>query len=219
MEASSSRSYVLADKPQFHIERFLLTPKRQERASGTCAAWAAARRRRPHRTLYQYTRSCSATSVNPHPRLILLFGGPGAGKGTQASLLSTALGLPHISSGDMLRDEGGRTANAVMQAGDLVPDDVVSQLVFARLEQVDARRGAVLDGFPRNLAQAQALDRWLADHGGAIRAAILRVFLEDMPPILQHYAERGLLLRVDGNQAIEDVHRQIIETLRERPVP
>jgi adenylate kinase len=76
-----------------------------------------------------------------------------------------------------------------MQAGDLVPDDVVSQLVFARLEQPDAERGAVLDGYPRNLAQAEALDRWLADHGGAIRAAIYLEAPED--ELVRRLLQRG----------------------------
>src|ERR1700682_2978958 len=89
------------------------------------------------------------------PRVILLFGGPAAGKGTQASLLSAALGLPHVSSGDLLRDHQRRAAQAVMERGDLLPDDLVSEVVFSRLTEPDALGGAVLDGYPRTLSQAQ----------------------------------------------------------------
>src|ERR1700730_12857233 len=97
------------------------------------------------------------TSV-PRPRVILLFGGPAAGKGTQASLLSAALGYPHVSSGDLLRDHHQvRAAQAVMDQGGLLPDDMVADIVFARLAEPDAQAGAVLDGFPRTLSQAEAL--------------------------------------------------------------
>jgi len=104
------------------------------------------------------------------PQLVLLFGGPGAGKGTQARLLSEALGIPHISSGELLRALG--VHQELMSRGELVPDDVVTELVFTRLEQPDAAQGAILEGFPRTLTQAQALDRWLDEHGGAIRRAL-----------------------------------------------
>lgn len=178
--------------------------------------------------------------------MILLFGGPAAGKGTQASRLSDALGLPHISSGDLLRDHQRRAAQAVMERGDLLPDGVVSDVVFGRLAEPDAAEGAVLDGFPRTLSQAQALDRWLQQRGGDIRTAIylevprdemiervvsrgevsqrgddhadvarrrVEVFLQELPPLLEHYAARGLLHRIDGTQSIDQVHRQILEVL------
>lgn len=104
---------------------------------------------------------------------MLLFGGPGAGKGTQARQLSAALDVPHISSGDLLREQQRQgAALSAMDTGDLLPDDMVAELVFARLSEADARHGAVLDGFPRNLAQAHTLDSWLEGRGGRVRAAI-----------------------------------------------
>jgi adenylate kinase len=110
------------------------------------------------------------------PQLVLLLGGPGAGKGTQARRLSQARDVPHISSGDLLREQQRRgVALSAMERGDLLPDDLVVKLVFARLGEPDAADGAVLDGFPRTLAQAQALDTWLARQGGTVKAAI---FLE-----------------------------------------
>jgi adenylate kinase family enzyme len=108
-------------------------------------------------------------------QLILLFGGPGAGKGTQARLLSATLGLPHISSGDLLRAEYGAAQN-VMAQGDLLPDDVVTRLVLARLEQPDAKRGAVLDGFPRTLGQALELDTWLGRRGAIFAQPYISTF-------------------------------------------
>jgi adenylate kinase len=106
------------------------------------------------------------------PQVVVLLGGPGAGKGTQAHLLSASLGIPHISSGELLRELSSPGTQSVMTRGDLLADDVVTDIVLARLEQPDAARGAVLDGFPRTLEQARALDRWLDQHGGAVRAAI-----------------------------------------------
>jgi adenylate kinase len=97
-------------------------------------------------------------------RLIFL-GPPGSGKGTQAKLLAERLGVPAISTGDMLRDAVrrgtplGRRAQAIMEAGELVPDDLVISLVRERTALPDARNGFLLDGFPRTIEQAKALDR------------------------------------------------------------
>ena len=95
---------------------------------------------------------------------VVLLGVPGAGKGTQAQLLQQATGLPQISTGDLFRynlkhqTELGRLAKRYMDAGNLVPDQVTIQMVADRLEQPDCTRGAILDGFPRNLLQAAALE-------------------------------------------------------------
>ncbi|MCG6116507.1 MAG: nucleoside monophosphate kinase, partial [Mesorhizobium sp.] len=103
-------------------------------------------------------------------RLILL-GPPGAGKGTQAQRLTEAYGIPQLSTGDMLREavaqgtEVGRKAQALMDAGQLVPDEVVIGIVADRIEQPDARRGFILDGFPRTVAQAVALEAMLEEKG------------------------------------------------------
>ncbi len=100
-------------------------------------------------------------------RRILLLGAPGAGKGTQADRLSNRLGSPQISTGEMLRDavaagsELGGQAQRTMERGELVPDAVVIAVAEERLRQPDARKGFILDGFPRTLVQARALDKML----------------------------------------------------------
>ena len=107
-----------------------------------------------------------ATAHNVGP--IILLGSPGAGKGTQAKRLTERYGIPQISTGDILRDnvardtELGRKAKAMMARGELVPDDVVNQMVGQRLRQQDCEKGFILDGFPRTPVQAQWLDRFLA---------------------------------------------------------
>jgi len=109
---------------------------------------------------------------------LILLGAPGAGKGTQGALLATALGVPKIATGDMLRDavregtELGRQAKGHMDAGALVPDDVILGMVRERLAQDDAKGGAVFDGYPRNAAQAGSLDAMLAGIGRKIDAVI-----------------------------------------------
>lgn len=102
---------------------------------------------------------------------VLLFGPPGAGKGTQASAVAAASGVPHVATGDMFRthlradSELGRLARSYMDRGELVPDDVTIGMLDDRIQQPDAARGFVLDGFPRTLDQARALDELLARRG------------------------------------------------------
>lgn len=110
-------------------------------------------------------------------RLILL-GPPGAGKGTQAQRLIERHGIPQLSTGDMLREavarqtEIGRRAQAIMDAGQLVPDEVVIGIVADRIEEADAKAGFILDGFPRTVPQAEALDRLLTRKGMRIDAVL-----------------------------------------------
>lgn len=110
-------------------------------------------------------------------RLVLL-GAPGSGKGTQAARLKVELGVPHISTGDMLRaavaagTAMGLKAKAVMDAGQLVSDDILLGMLEERLSQDDARAGFILDGYPRNLAQADALDHLLAKLGQPLDAVV-----------------------------------------------
>lgn len=118
---------------------------------------------------------------------IVLLGPPGAGKGTQAKLLVERLGVPQISTGDMLRaavKDGtplGREAKAFMDRGALVPDEVIVGLVRERLRAPDCGRGYILDGFPRTAAQAEALERTLAELGlGLDRVLCLEVADEDL---------------------------------------
>lgn len=106
---------------------------------------------------------------------IVLLGPPGAGKGTQAEVLADKLGLPHISSGDIFRENFknqtklGKEAQAYMNRGELVPDDLTIAMIRERLKQQDAQAGAVLDGFPRTPAQAEALSGLLGDLGGDVK--------------------------------------------------
>ena len=100
---------------------------------------------------------------------LVLLGPPGSGKGTQAKLLGEKLKIPHISLGDMLREEVrkesalGKKVKAVMEAGNLVPDEVTIELTRQRLAEKDCRAGFILDGFPRSAAQAEAFDKILKD--------------------------------------------------------
>ena len=110
-------------------------------------------------------------------RLVLL-GPPGSGKGTQAARLKVELGVPHISTGDMLRaavaagTPTGLKAKAVMDAGKLVSDDILLAMLEERLAQDDAKNGFILDGYPRNLAQADALEHLLAKIGQPLDAVV-----------------------------------------------
>jgi adenylate kinase len=103
---------------------------------------------------------------------IVLMGAPGAGKGTQAKFIAGHYGIPHISTGDILRDnvarntELGKKAKAVMERGELVSDELVNGMVAERIKQPDCDRGFILDGFPRTVAQAEWLDRELAARAG-----------------------------------------------------
>jgi adenylate kinase len=110
-------------------------------------------------------------------RVVVLLGAPGAGKGTQAQILAERLGLAHVATGDLfraaVREETplGLVAKGHMDRGELVPDAVTIEMLLERLAQADAAAGILLDGFPRNTAQAEALDKSLADKGGRVDVA------------------------------------------------
>lgn len=139
-------------------------------------------------------------------RRLLLLGPPGAGKGTQAQVLVRDLGIPQISTGDMLRaavaagSDVGREARSYMDAGKLVPDEVVIGVADERLAQSDAADGFILDGFPRTVAQAEALDRLLESRGSKLeRVVALRV---DTDELVERLARRASIEgRSDDNEA------------------
>ena len=164
-----------------------------------------------------------------------MLGPPGAGKGTQASRLGQVIGIPHVSTGDMLREaveagtELGQKAQVIMEAGELVPGDLVTAMVIHRLAESDAVCGYLLDGYPRNVAQADALEAAFGD--GAVETVVLLqaptealverlvhrgsevgrsddiedvirnrmlVYEEETAPLIDFYASRNKLARVDG---------------------
>ena len=154
-------------------------------------------------------------------RRIVLFGAPGAGKGTQAVLVVERLGVPQISTGDMLRaavaagtELGGR-AEKIMERGELVPDEVVIEVAKERLAQSDAQRGFVLDGFPRTVAQAEALDEVLERLGTQLERCVALVVKEEavVARLLKRAEIEG---RTDDD---EQTIRQRLRVYREQTQP
>ena len=159
-------------------------------------------------------------------RLILL-GPPGAGKGTQALRLVAKYGLVQLSTGDMLRaavkaaTPVGRKVKDIMEHGGLCPDDIVVSIVAERIEEPDARKGFILDGFPRTVPQAAALDRMLKKRGIALDAVIeLRVdeaaLVQRIENRIAEMQGRGEALRPDDNPDV--LHRRLV-AYREQTAP
>lgn len=185
------------------------------------------------------------------PTRLVLLGPPGAGKGTQATLLSGRLGVPAISTGDIFRanvaqgTELGRDAQRYMDAGEYVPDDVTNAMVADRLHAADSASGFLLDGYPRTTAQVHRLDEVLGRDAPLqavleITAAVdevvsrllrraveqgrsddtedvvrrrLEVYSEQTAPLVNTYAERGLLVSVDGLGAVDEVTERVLVAL------
>ena len=173
---------------------------------------------------------------------IIMLGAPGAGKGTQAKKIAAKYDIPHISTGDIFRanikngTELGNKAKTYMDQGLLVPDELVVDLVVDRVQQDDCKNGYVLDGFPRTIPQAEALDKALAEFGDKIDYAIdvnvpdenivkrmggrracvqkrLNVYHEQTQPLIDYYTKAGILKTVDGTVDINDVFAAIVEIL------
>jgi adenylate kinase len=135
---------------------------------------------------------------------LVLFGPPGAGKGTQAKVLVESRGLPQLSTGEMLRAAVkagtplGKKVDALLTKGELVPDDIVIDIIAQRYDQPDCAKGAVFDGFPRTIAQAEALDAMLATRGKKIDAVLeLKVDDKVLLDRVEQRIKQGGILRSD----------------------
>lgn len=141
---------------------------------------------------------------------LILFGPPGAGKGTQAEAISETFSLPHIATGDIFRNnvknetDLGRQAKKYMDKGELVPDDVVIAMVKERISRGDAAGGFLLDGFPRTVSQAEALDEALSADGTSVDA-VLRLLVDD-----EELTAR--MLKRAEEQGRSDDTRDVVET-------
>ncbi len=159
---------------------------------------------------------------------ILLLGAPGSGKGTQGKILAERLRLPKITTGDILRAAVtagtplGREARKFMDDGKLVPDAVILSLIKEELAKPEAQRGAVLDGFPRTAAQAELVDRTLAERGQRLNSILLldvpeeelvrprlQVYQRDTAPLIAHFAQRGIVHRVPGTGTVDEIATEI----------
>jgi adenylate kinase len=180
---------------------------------------------------------------------LVLVGPPGAGKGTQATALSERLGIPHISTGELFRKhiadetELGKEVKHILESGGLVPDDVTNRMLIERLEQPDTAAGFLLDGFPRNIGQADVLSKVLADYDQKLDAVVQlqvdeevvvgrllargraddnedvirnrqRVYRAETAPLLDYY--RDILVSVDGVGEVEEITNRVLSALRDR---
>jgi adenylate kinase len=182
------------------------------------------------------------------PARILLLAAPGAGKGTQGKRVAERLGVAHLAAGDLLREqveqatELGRRASEYVDRGELVPDDLVVELLMPAIDAAAARGGYVLDGFPRNVAQARAaeargvaLDRVVhltapdeelrrrllaraeregrSDDTPDVIERRLRLYAEDTHPLVDYYGDRGILVDVDADRPVDAVADEVFNAL------
>ncbi|MTE23513.1 adenylate kinase [Microbacterium sp. ZXX196] len=186
---------------------------------------------------------------------LLIVGPQGSGKGTQGVRIAEAFGIPVVSTGDIFRaniaggTELGKKVQAITDNGDLVPDEVTSEIVRDRLAQDDAAGGFLLDGYPRNRAQVAHLDEFLAGRGEALDAVILldvpreesisrivqrateqgrtddteeavarrlAIYESETAPIVDTYAERGIVDRIDGVGSLDEITARVFAALEAR---
>lgn len=158
---------------------------------------------------------------------LILIGPPGAGKGTQAKILEQEYGLKQLSTGDMLRAEIaagtdlGKKAKAVMDAGNLVSDDIMVDMIANRIDQPDCAKGVIFDGFPRTVDQAEALDAMLADKGKPLNVVIQMVVDEEelvnrLNTRIQQTIDAGQPVRADDN---EETFRKRLGVYRDQTAP
>jgi adenylate kinase len=180
---------------------------------------------------------------------LVLVGPPGAGKGTQATALSEKLSIPHISTGDLFRKniaeetELGKQVKHILDSGGLVPDEVTNQMLIERLEHADTANGFLLDGFPRNIGQAEVLSKELAESDQKLDAVVQlvvdeevvvkrlltrgrsddnedvirhrqHVYRSETAPLLDYY--RDVLVTVDGVGAVDEITDRVLAALRDR---
>jgi adenylate kinase len=156
------------------------------------------------------------------PLDLLLLGPPGAGKGTQAKRIAEARGIPQIATGDMLREamaddtELGRQVRPIYDRGELLPDELMIAIMRDRLSKDDTRRGFILDGFPRTIAQAEALDAMLADIGRRL-ACVLEFQLDEEDSVRRMLGRAGEEGRTDDTPEVirrrQEVYREQTEPL------
>lgn len=179
-------------------------------------------------------------SVEKTVKRLIFLGPPGAGKGTQAQLLSESYSIPHVSTGDILRSAVndrsplGKKAKGYMDRGELVPDELILDLIRERLDRADTTEGWILDGFPRNVAQAGFLDKLLTELNSTLDLVLylevpdevliqrllargrkddnestirrrLEVYHQDTVPLVEYYKNCGILQGINGNQEMEQV--------------
>lgn len=179
---------------------------------------------------------------------LIIMGPQGVGKGTQSEDLARIYDIPHISTGEIFRKnisektDLGKKVSAYIEKGELVPDEITSEMVFDRLSKPDAKNGWILDGYPRNAKQSEDLDKWLKKNGQKLDAVILleadseliasriqkrireegrsddkpeaiaerlAIYARETKPLIDYYAQKGLLRKVDAQGDISTVTKDI----------